>query len=272
MPELPEVETTRRGIEPHLKGQTVKGVIIRQARLRWPITRGLNNKISAAEIENVKRRGKYLLINTSNGILMMHLGMSGSLKIVASACPPEKHDHFDLLFAKDKALRFTDPRKFGSVLWLGKQNFEQHKLIKDLGPEPLNEEFTGDYLHGLSRNKKIAVKNFIMNSHNVVGVGNIYANEALFRSGIRPSRTAGKISKARYEVLVKEIKAVLGEAIRQGGTTLKDFTNSDGKPGYFKQKLLVYGRAGLPCPECKTNLKEIRMSQRSTVYCPKCQK
>ena len=272
MPELPEVETTRRGIEPHLKGQTVKGVIIRQARLRWPITRGLNNKITNAEIKNVLRRGKYLLINTSNGILMIHLGMSGSLRIVASSNPVEKHDHFDLVFGKDQALRFTDPRKFGSVLWLGKQRPEQHKLIKDLGPEPLNEEFSGNYLHGLSRNKKVAIKNFIMNSHNVVGVGNIYANEALFRSGIRPSRAAGKISKARCAELVKEIKAVLGEAIKQGGTSLKDFTNSDGKPGYFKQKLLVYGRAGQPCARCKTNLKEIRMSQRSTVFCPQCQK
>ncbi len=276
MPELPEVETTCRGIRPYLIGQTINGVIIRQAQLRWPITRGLADKISKTNIESVNRRGKYLLIATSAGVLMIHLGMSGSLKIVPAKKPAEKHDHFDLLF-KDKqnnkkALRLTDPRKFGSVLWLKKANFQQHKLLKELGPEPLTDAFSGEYLYQLSRNKKVSVKSFIMNSHNVVGVGNIYANEALFRAGIHPSRSAGRISKARYVLLVTEIKAVLSEAIKQGGTTLKDFTDGDGKPGYFKQALAVYGRAGLPCQHCAQALKEIRMAQRSTVFCGRCQK
>lgn len=276
LPELPEVETTCRGIRPYLIGQTINGVIIRQAQLRWPITRGLADKISRANIESVNRRGKYLLITTSAGVLMIHLGMSGSLKIVPAKKPAEKHDHFDLVF-KDKqnnkkALRLTDPRKFGSVLWLKKENIQQHKLLKKLGPEPLTDAFSGEYLYQLSRNKKVAVKSFIMNSHNVVGVGNIYANEALFRAGIHPKRSAGRISKARYVLLVTEIKAVLSEAIKQGGTTLKDFTDGDGKPGYFKQALAVYGRAGLPCQHCAQALKEIRMAQRSTVFCSRCQK
>ena len=272
MPELPEVETTCRGIAPYLEGKAVENAIIRQAKLRWPVTRGLAKKISGSLIENVTRRGKYILIDTTSGVLMMHLGMSGSLRIVPAKQSPEKHDHFDLVLAGGKALRFTDPRKFGSIFLIKKEALEEHKLLKNLGPEPLGENFSVEYLYQLSRNKKVAIKSFIMNSHNVVGVGNIYANEALFRAGIKPDRQAGKTSKSRYGVLVEEIKAVLKEAIQQGGTTLKDFTGSDGKPGYFKQDLLVYGRAGLPCERCGKTLKEIRMAQRSTVYCTHCQK
>ena len=272
MPELPEVETTCRGIAPCLEGKTVEAAIIRQAKLRWPVTRGLAKKISGALIEKVTRRGKYILIETTSGVLMMHLGMSGSLKIVPSKQLSEKHDHFDLVLAGGKALRFTDPRKFGSIFLIKKEDLGQHKLLKNLGPEPLDDGFSVEYLYQLSRNKKVAIKTFVMNSHNVVGVGNIYANEALFRAGIKPDRPAGKISKARYCVLVEEIKTVLAEAIKQGGTTLKDFTGSDGKPGYFKQELQVYGRAGLPCEVCGKPLKEIRMAQRSTVYCAQCQK
>ncbi|HEY9136269.1 MAG TPA: bifunctional DNA-formamidopyrimidine glycosylase/DNA-(apurinic or apyrimidinic site) lyase [Pseudomonadales bacterium] len=272
MPELPEVETTCRGIAPYLINKTVKGVVIRQSKLRWPITRGLAGEISGTRIESVSRRGKYLLISTSSGVLIIHLGMSGSLKIVPLKQLAEKHDHFDLLVSGEKVLRLTDPRKFGSVLWTKKENLERHKLLEKLGPEPLSDEFSCEDFYLLSRNKKVAVKNFIMNSHNVVGVGNIYANEALFRAGIKPNRPAGQISKQRYTLLVAEIKAVLSEAIKQGGTTLKDFTGGDGKPGYFKQQLAVYGRAGLPCARCAQPLKEIRMAQRSTVFCAQCQK
>lgn len=272
MPELPEVETTCRGIAPHLEGKIVEKAIIRQAKLRWPVTRGLGGEISGALIEKVGRRGKYILIETKSGVLMMHLGMSGSLKIVISKQAPEKHDHFDLVLVGGKVLRFTDPRKFGSIFLIKKEVLDQHKLLKNLGPEPLTEDFNTGYCYQLSRNKKVTIKSFIMNGHNVVGVGNIYANEALFRAGIKPDRLAGKISKARYSVLVEEIKSVLKKAIQQGGTSLKDFTGSDGKPGYFKQQLLVYGRTGLPCYRCGKTLKEIRMAQRSTVYCTQCQK
>ena len=269
MPELPEVETTRRGIEKHLLGKTVTDVVVRQRQLRWPIPKTLARHIKGQKINSVTRRAKYLLIHFDCGTLMIHLGMSGSLRVLAKDTPAEKHDHFDLVLSSGKCLRLRDPRRFGSILWT--DNWQQHDLIKELGPEPLGNDFNADYLYARSRKRKVAVKNFIMNSHIVVGVGNIYASEALFRAGVRPTRLAGKITRAEAEKLVEVIKAVLKEAIKQGGTTLRDFTASDGKPGYFKQQLAVYGREGEPCLHCKTIIKQITIGQRASYYCPKCQ-
>ena len=269
MPELPEVETTRRGIEKHLLGKTVTDVVVRQRQLRWPIPKTLARHIKGQKINSVTRRAKYLLIHFDCGTLMIHLGMSGSLRVLAKDTPAEKHDHFDLVLSSGKCLRLRDPRRFGSILWT--DNWQQHDLIKELGPEPLGNDFNADYLYARSRKRKVAVKNFIMNSHIVVGVGNIYASEALFRAGVRPTRLAGKITRAEAGKLVEVIKAVLKEAIKQGGTTLRDFTASDGKPGYFKQQLAVYGREGEPCLHCKTIIKQITIGQRASYYCPKCQ-
>lgn len=270
MPELPEVETTRRGIEKHLVGKKVVDVIVRQRQLRWPIPKSLSLLIKNKNVNAVERRGKYLLIQCANGSLMIHLGMSGSLRILDKTTPAEKHDHFDLIMSNGKCLRLHDPRRFGSVLWA--DDWQQHDLIKDLGPEPLSQEFDAEYLYAKSKKRKVAVKNFIMNSHIVVGVGNIYASEALFRAGIRPKRAAGKITKLEAVELARQIKAVLKEAIKQGGTTLRDFTASDGKPGYFKQKLTVYGREAEPCLHCKTTIKQVTIGQRASYYCPVCQK
>ena len=270
MPELPEVETTRRGIEKHLTGKKVVDVIVRQRQLRWIIPKSLSRQIKDKKIIRVARRGKYLLLEFDSGALMIHLGMSGSLRVLAKDTPAEKHDHFDLVLNSGKCLRLRDPRRFGSVLWA--DDWRQHDLIKDLGPEPLSAEFNADYLFEKSRKRKVAVKNFIMNSHIVVGVGNIYASEALFRAGIRPKRLAGKITKVETEKLVKVIKDVLKEAIKQGGTTLRDFTASDGKPGYFKQRLTVYGREGKPCLCCQSTIKQVTIGQRASYYCPSCQK
>lgn len=271
MPELPEVETTRRGIEPHLRGQRIKQLIVRQRRLRWPIPRGLEQKLAGQHIKQVTRRGKYLLLSIGNGTLIIHLGMSGSLRLLPNTTTPGPHDHVDLLLDTGGCLRFTDPRRFGAWLWTDKP-VEQHPLLASLGPEPLSEAFNSGYLYPRSRGRKLAVKNFIMNSHIVVGVGNIYANEALFRAGIHPTRAAGRISRQRYARLVDAIKAVLTEAIQQGGTTLRDFVGGEGKPGYFKQQLQVYGRSDAPCPRCMTPIKQRRIGQRSSFYCPNCQR
>ncbi|MFO7604483.1 MAG: bifunctional DNA-formamidopyrimidine glycosylase/DNA-(apurinic or apyrimidinic site) lyase [Gammaproteobacteria bacterium] len=270
MPELPEVETTRRGIEHHLVGQTVAAVIVRQRQLRWPIPTALSRQIKGRSIHGVGRRGKYLLIQFDNGTLIIHLGMSGSLRILDRETPAQKHDHFDLVLNNGQCLRLRDPRRFGCVLW--SVDWRQDKLIKDLGPEPLSADFNAEALYAQSRTRKVAVKNFIMNSHIVVGVGNIYASEALFRAGVRPTRIAGKLTRAETVQLVTVIKAVLQEAIKQGGTTLRDFTASDGRPGYFKQRLAVYGRAGEPCPRCQSIIKQVTLGQRASYYCPACQK
>lgn len=270
MPELPEVETTRSGISPHIRNQRVTGVVVRQRQLRWPISNELEAELTGQVIDKVLRRGKYLLLTTDPGTLIIHLGMSGSLRIVSSVQAIGKHDHADLIFANNKTLRFTDPRRFGCMLWQPAGN-PVHPLLSKLGPEPLTDEFDGDYLHQRSRSRSAPIKTFIMDSHVVVGVGNIYANEALFLAGIHPKRAAGKISLARYLTLVSCIKQILRRAIEVGGTTLRDFTNSSGEPGYFKQSLLVYGRGGMECINCKQTLKEIRLGQRSTVYCPDCQ-
>lgn len=270
MPELPEVETTRRGIAPHILDQRVVKIIIRQPQLRWPISANLVGDLSGQRIDTVGRRGKYILLNSIPGTALIHLGMSGNLRIVTHRQAAEKHDHVDFIFANDCILRFNDPRRFGSILWT-REPAHQHKLLNALGPEPLSENFDGDYLYRSARSRSQSVKAFIMDSHLVVGVGNIYANEALFKAGIHPNRQAGRIALARYRKLADCIKTVLADAISQGGTTLRDFVGSDGKPGYFKQQLNVYGRAGQPCLACSETLKQIRQSNRATVFCSRCQ-
>ncbi len=270
MPELPEVETTLRGIAPHVVGQKVTEIVIRQPRLRWPITAGLAELVTGRRLVNAVRRGKYLLLDFGNGHALIHLGMSGSLRIVRVDEPPSFHDHFDLVFGK-RALRYCDPRRFGCLLWVDGEP-ALHKLLADLGPEPLTDSFTADYLYERTRKRSLAVKQFIMDSKVVVGVGNIYANESLFMAGIKPIRKTGSLTRKNCEDLVRDIKFVLQRSIDQGGTTLRDFVGGDGKPGYFKQQLLVYGRGGEPCTLCKKNLKEVRMSDRTTVYCVDCQK
>ena len=271
MPELPEVETTLRGISAHIINSPISRVNIRNPRLRWPVPEEIISHLPRQKISTISRRAKYLLLAIDSGTLIIHLGMSGSLRIVPLDTPYEKHDHFELCFSNGLALRLKDPRRFGAVLWTYEPVYK-HPLLKHLGPEPLSEQFNADYLFTLSRNKTIAIKQFIMNSKIVVGIGNIYANEALFASGIHPQRAAGKISKKRYEHLCSEAKRILKQAIAQGGTTLKDFVDSSGKPGYFKQELLVYGRKGLACVQCQKNLREIRQGNRTTVYCTHCQR
>lgn len=270
MPELPEVETTRRGIEPHVRGHTITGLVVRQRQLRWPVPARLGDRLRGQVISAVQRRGKYLLFTLGSGTLIIHLGMSGSLRIIRDGEPARTHDHVDLLLDDGNCLRYTDPRRFGAWLWTG-EKAEQHPLLAALGPEPLGEAFSADYLHAQAHGRKLAVKSFIMNSHIVVGVGNIYANEALFCAGIHPARAAGRISLQRYRALVDAIKAVLDQAIGQGGTTLRDFVGGEGKPGYFSQSLQVYSRRNTPCPRCATVIREVRIGQRSSFYCPACQ-
>lgn len=270
MPELPEVEVCRRGIEPHILNQNVCDVVVRNTKMRWPVTPTIKD-ICGEKIISINRRAKYLLLGTSKGILMLHLGMSGTIRVISKDTLVTKHDHFDLVLENGLALRLNDPRRFGSVLWIT-ENIDEHPLIKKLGPEPLSPDFTDDCLYDKSRNKSAPIKTFLMNNHIVVGVGNIYANESLFKAGIDPKKPAGKVSKKRYIELTRHVKETLSHAIKQGGTTLKDFTQSDGKPGYFAQKLQVYGRSGLPCFNCETKLKEIKQAGRATVFCPQCQK
>ncbi|MCK9564115.1 MAG: bifunctional DNA-formamidopyrimidine glycosylase/DNA-(apurinic or apyrimidinic site) lyase [Bacteroidales bacterium] len=271
MPELPEVETTLRGISPYLKGQAVTGLEVRNPRLRYPVAPGLAALVTGATVAALHRRGKYLLLDFGTGHLLIHLGMSGSLRLVEAGTPPGSHDHIDLLLASGQALRYTDPRRFGLWLW-HEGDPAGHQLIRHLGPEPLGEDFSAEKLWQRSRGKRVAVKSFIMDSQVVVGVGNIYANEALYLSGIHPQRAAGRISLHRYGELHDAIRGVLTRAIAQGGTTLRDFVGGDGKPGYFSQSLNVYGRGGEPCPGCGAALREVRLGQRATVYCPQCQR
>lgn len=270
MPELPEVETTRSGIEPHIARQEIVKVVVRNYALRWPIDKKLPAILTEQTIHQIARRGKYLLLHCSKGTLILHLGMSGRVRILSAETKPAAHDHVDIVLNNKKCLRFTDPRRFGCLLWTD-ENYNEHFLLKHLGPEPLTDEFTAEYLFEISRRKSMPIKTFIMDSKVVVGVGNIYANEALFAAGIHPEVSAKLITKDRYIELVKQIKKVLIAAIKRGGTTLRDFTASDGKPGYFSQELQVYGRGNLPCVKCKTQLTEIRLGQRSTVFCGECQ-
>ncbi|NOX08906.1 MAG: bifunctional DNA-formamidopyrimidine glycosylase/DNA-(apurinic or apyrimidinic site) lyase [Gammaproteobacteria bacterium] len=270
MPELPEVETTCRGISPHITGKSFQKTIIRHHQLRWPIPDNLPQLLQGKKILQVERRAKYLLIKTRQHTLIIHLGMSGSFYITHPESVVEKHDHVDFIFDKNTCLRYTDPRRFGAIL-LTDQPIDQHPLFTRLGPEPLGTDFNPEYLHQRSRNRKTAIKNFIMDAKVIAGVGNIYASESLFMAHIHPACAAGKISKKRYSDLVSAIQDVLQKAIKAGGTTLRDFVNGEKKPGYFSQQLQVYGRAGEPCPVCQTTIKQLRQGQRSSFYCPHCQ-
>ena len=269
MPELPEVETTRLGIAPYVEGQKISKIVIRQPQLRWPVPKELIKLATNQTIKTVHRRAKYLLLETSTGHIIIHLGMSGSLRIVDKNASVTKHDHVDFIL-NHKALRFHDPRKFGTILWT-QSNPYKHKLLQRLGPEPLSDEFNGEHMHRLAKQRKLSVKSFIMDSHIVVGVGNIYASEALFLSGIHPKRAASRISLARYQKLATNIKAVLNNAIELGGTTLKDFVREDGKPGYFANELNVYNKKGEPCPYCHNPIQFRVIGQRSSYYCSQCQ-
>lgn len=270
MPELPEVETTRRGIAPALEGQRISRLVVRDRRLRWPVPAGLEQRLAGAEIEAVDRRAKYLLLRSSRGTALLHLGMSGSLRLVYDGAPPQLHDHYDLVLADGPVLRFHDPRRFGSLLWAG-DDPGAHPLLRDLGPEPLDDEFHGEYLYRVSRGRRLAIKPHLMNAHIVVGVGNIYASEALFRAGVHPKRRAGRIARPRCDAIADSVKAVLRESIRVGGTTLRDFHGGDGKPGYFTQELRVYDREGEACVHCGAPIRHAVLGQRATYYCLNCQ-
>ncbi len=269
MPELPEVETSRRGIAPYIVNQTVVKLLVRDRRLRWPVPRGLEAKLVGQTVFSLERRAKYLLFRTAAGTALLHLGMSGSLRIIAPDEPAAKHDHVDMQMSNGKALRFRDPRRFGSLLW--SNGDAVHPLLAKLGPEPLSDDFDGDYLWQRARGRRVAMKPFIMNAAIVVGVGNIYASEALFEAGIHPLRQAQKISRVRMHKLADAIKEVLERALVAGGTTLRDFSGGDGEPGYFKQQLAVYDRAGKPCRRCKQPVRSRVIAQRASYYCTDCQ-
>ncbi len=271
MPELPEVETTRRGIAPHARGRRIRALELYERRLRWPVPSRLPAELAGQRIRSVARRAKYLLLKLERGTLLLHLGMSGNLRVVAAGTPRRPHDHFDLVLDSGRALRFNDPRRFGSLVYVRGDPLA-HPLLAHLAPEPLGRQFDADYLWRITRRRRVAVKQLLMNSRLVVGVGNIYANEALFRARIRPRRQARSLSRAEAARLVRAVRAVLGEAIRAGGTTLRDYLKADGEPGYFRQRLYVYERAGEACRRCRTPVRAITQGQRSTYYCPQCQK
>ena len=275
MPELPEVETTRRGIAPYLIGRRVTGVILRRPDLRWPIPAEVSTLLPGQRIDAVERRAKYLLLRTEAGSALLHLGMSGVLRVLPPDAPVGKHDHVDIVLERSasqaaRILRFTDPRRFGCLLWQAPG--ATHELLAGLGPEPLTEAFDGDLLWHASRGRNAAVKVFLMDNAIVVGVGNIYASEALFAAGIDPRRAAGAVARARYARLAMEVKRILAWAIERGGTTLRDFLNPDGAPGYFFRELNVYGRTGEPCHVCGTSIRQVVLGQRSTFCCPHCQR
>jgi formamidopyrimidine-DNA glycosylase len=271
VPELPEVETTRRGIAPALLNRRVIEAVVRERRLRWPIAAKFEAAVRDQRVRGIDRRAKYLLIRLDTGTMILHLGMSGSLRLVSLSTPPKLHEHWDLILEGGRVLRFHDPRRFGSLLWT-EDDPALHPLLKKLAPEPLSKAFNGDYLFRVTRKRAVAVKQLIMNSQLVVGVGNIYASEALFRSGISPRRAARRITRAEALKLTAAIKAVLKDAIKIGGTTLRDYVNADGAPGYFRQKLFVYERAGLHCRVCGSPVKQFTQGQRSTYWCPTCQR
>lgn len=270
MPELPEVEITRRGIEPHVAGVRLTGIVVRERRLRWRVPAGLGARLAGHRVRALRRRGKYLLFDFEQGSLIVHLGMSGSLRIVARREPPALHDHVDLVFGP-KLLRLRDPRRFGSLLWQPGEA-ERHPLLAHLGVEPLEPEFTGELLYRATRGRRVAIKQLLMNAAVVVGVGNIYASEALFRAGIDPFTPAGNLTLERCVRLARAVRETLEAAIAAGGSTLRDFVNSEGKPGYFQNERLVYDRAGTPCRACGQPIKAVRQGQRSTFYCPNCQR
>ena len=271
MPELPEVETTLRGLTPHLSGQRIVQVVVRNPNLRWPVPVNLHSILSQQTIRNLQRRAKYLLLECDSGTLILHLGMSGSLRVLPTKTPVEKHDHFDLVLENGTLMRLRDPRRFGAVLW-HEGDITQHPLLAKLGPEPLLDNFDAAYLYRMTRKRNVAIKQLIMDSHMVVGVGNIYASESLFHAGIRPQLAAGKLSLPRCARLVQTIRDTLTASIAQGGSSLRDFVDSNGKPGYFQQTYAVYGRTGEPCRACSAPVKQITQGQRSTYYCSNCQK
>ena len=270
MPELPEVETSRRGIAPHIEGKTFKAIIIRQAQLRWPVPDALMTVLPGLTLNSVERRGKYLLLKTCQETLILHLGMSGNLRIATPEQAPGKHDHVDFIFNDNTLLRLNDQRKFGAVLWCEGEVLN-HPLLATLGPEPLSDAFNGDYLLQRAAKRSLPVKSLLMDSHIVVGVGNIYASESLFMAGILPTRPAGGVSLREYRRLAEAVKTVLQQAIAQGGTTLRDFTDAQGKPGYFQQDLRVYGRVDQPCLTCAEPVQQIKIGQRASYYCNTCQ-
>ncbi len=285
MPELPEVETTRRGLLPHVEGRRVAAVVLHRPDLRWPIPDAVRTALPGQRIHAIRRRAKYLLLDTDAGSALLHLGMTGSLRVLQPDTPLRLHDHVEIVLegaggAPGPVLRFNDPRRFGCLLWQAPG--ETHPLLTGLGPEPLSDAFDGaafdgavfdgEYLFARSRGRRAPVKTFLMDQAVVVGVGNIYAAEALFMAGISPLRAAGSVSKARYRVLADAVKAILAHAIRRGGTTLRDFISPDGAPGYFEQELLAYGRGGEPCPRCGRALRQARIGQRASVWCGRCQR
>lgn len=271
MPELPEVETTLRGIAPHLQGKRIERLLVRERRLRYPVTIGAEDQVPGQRIRALRRRGKYLLLELERGTILIHLGMSGSLRVLGADTAPGKHDHIDLGIAGGACLRLRDPRRFGLFLWTP-DPVAQHALLAHLGPEPLGSDFVGDTLYAMSRSRRCAVKSFVMDAKVVVGVGNIYANESLYLAGIHPSRPSNRISRERYQRLTRQIKQVLGRAIEKGGTTLRDFVQEDGSPGYFAVSLKVYGREGKPCTGCGEPIRQRRIGQRSSFFCPHCQR
>jgi formamidopyrimidine-DNA glycosylase len=271
MPELPEVETTRRGLEPHVAGRRVVALTVHEPRLRWRVPADLPGKLAGQRIIGTGRRAKYLLIALESGTLLVHLGMSGSLRVLAAETPRIAHDHYDLLLESGRTLRFNDPRRFGSLHYTSGDP-RQHPLLARLAPEPFDPEFDAQYLWRITRRRRAPIKQVLMNSRLVVGVGNIYASEALFRARIRPRRRAQSLSREQAGRLAKAVRTVLAMAIRVGGTTLRDYVGADGEPGYFRQKLYVYERAGRPCRVCRTPIRQITQQGRSTYFCPSCQK
>ena len=271
MPELPEVETTRRGIEPHVAGRRIERLAVHDRRLRWPVDLAMIAAVAGTAIRRAGRRAKYLLLETDAGTLILHLGMSGSLRVMPAATPRVIHDHVDIELDSGQTLRFNDPRRFGSLMFTTGDP-AQHPLLKSLAPEPLEDEFDGEYLWKVTRRRAVAIKQLIMNSRLVVGVGNIYASEALFRARVRPRRAARSLSRAECNKLARAIKATLAMAVKVGGTTLRDYVGVDGNPGYFRQKLYVYERAGKPCRVCGKPVKQFTQGGRSTYWCANCQK
>jgi formamidopyrimidine-DNA glycosylase len=270
MPELPEVEITRRGIEPFVVGRTITGIAVRNPNLRWRVPRNIARLIVGERVRRVERRGKYLLLECASGSLILHLGMSGSLRVIDPRVPPREHDHVDLLFG-ETALRLRDPRRFGALLWQ-RGDARRHRLLAGLGVEPLSEEFSGEYLYAATRRRQIGVKQFLMNANIVVGVGNIYANESLFRAGVDPRRRAGRPTRAQCERLVQSVRETLRAALAAGGSSLRDFVHSDGASGYFQQSYYVYDRAGLACRVCGAHVRVARLGARSSFFCAACQK
>jgi formamidopyrimidine-DNA glycosylase len=270
MPELPEVETTRRGLEPLMVGQRIRSAVVRERRMRLPVPRGLPQLLAGATVRSLGRRGKYLLVDCGTGALIVHLGMSGRLWVVRDGAPPAAHDHFDLILDNGTVVRLRDPRRFGLVLWQRGDPLA-HPLLAGIGPEPLSADFDGAALHAVTRGRSAPIKHVLMDSRAVAGVGNIYASEALFRAGIRPGTRAGRLSRERCALLVAKVRETLELAINAGGSSLRDYVQSDGLAGNYQNQFLVYDRAGEPCRRCGAKIRGIRQGQRSTDYCPRCQ-